>query len=149
MFDCIFKEIIGVYHAFGGKFHIHCSLFSVMASSEDAGFVPDLTKQHCGRPKYARVISWELSRDAEADPAEKRKERRSCERKMRKEKRIVEHKREEKPKEELVSSSSDNEAESEELAANSGEENVIDIKEVPKMSKKLKTDSVKKPLSWV
>ena len=107
-----------------------------MASSENAGCVADLAKQHCGRPKYARVISWELSRDVYEDPAEKRKKRRSYERKMRKEKRIIELRREQ----ESDSSSSANETESEpeEVAENSDEENVIDIKEVPKMSKKAK-----------
>ena len=114
-----------------------------MASPEDAGLVPNLAKPHCGRPKYARVISWELSRDVDEDPAEKRKKRRSYERKMRKEKRIVEHRREQKPEpseEELDSSSSASEADSEEeLAAVNDGENVTDVKkEVPNMGKKAK-----------
>ena len=103
-----------------------------MASPEDAGLFPNLAKPHCGRPKYARVISWELSRDVDEDPAEKRKKRRSYERKMRKEKCIVEHRSEQKPEpweEELDSSSSASEADSEEeLAAVNDGENVTDVK---------------------
>ena len=115
-----------------------------MAGLED-GFVANLAKQNAGRVKYARVISWELSRDAEEeDPAEKRKKRRSYERKMRKEKRMGKNRREEENRSEdeasSRTSSSSSQGTSEELETNNEGENAPDMKVLStnKISKKAK-----------
>ena len=126
-----------------------------MAGLEDGSFVDDFTKQQSCRPKYTRVISWELSRDTNEDPAEKRKKRRSCERKMRKEKRIVEHRRERKSQNDSESSSSSVQSEYSEEGNNvtndkdneTTHSNTTELAK-PKIGKKAKHRLVKESLEW-
>ena len=126
-----------------------------MAGLEDGSFVGDLVKQQSCRPKYTRVISWELSRDTTEDLEEKRRKRRSFERKMRKGKRMVEHRKEHKTHSDSESPSSSavqsENSDVDEDVINDNDDDTTNTNELAKtkIGKKAKYRQIKEELEWV